>query len=193
MTEEEEIIQNGLKSHTKTDTFCYIGIGLIAILILIPPSLRIFMPDTKPKEDIQDVVYADLYCSHSYFDNTNGIVTHVVEGSFRDNQVQNLTMTYTYGEKDKINETDPAISELLDLAEAGLGVKKTTNNNTVVFYMDFDKHPEYMKKQEFARYKKSIQGQLTEYKSLQYTCSMETKVVKEDLVKYNEEHNIEDK
>ena len=38
---EDEIIQRGLKSKAKSDTYCYIGIGILFILIIIPPIFKL--------------------------------------------------------------------------------------------------------------------------------------------------------
>ncbi len=189
MTEEEEIIQKGLKSHDKKDTYCYIGIAILAILIILPPAFRVIFASSKPKDTMQEVVYLDLQCSHSYFDNEGHVATNYIDGNFRDNKVLKLTITFSYSGVDKVNKSDSQMSSLLDMVNSKIGVDYQEKGNTAIFTMDFLNKPDLAEKEELARYRKAAQAQLNEYKGLQYNCSYETNVKKEDVEKWNKEHN----
>ena len=189
MNEEDEIIQRGLKSHDKKDTICYVGIVLLGILILIPPAFRIIFADSRPKSTIEDIVYLDLSCSHTYFDNEGTIVTTFIEGNFRDNKVMKVSISYSYGNKTEVNLTDPQLTTMLDIGKADIGgVGMSEKKNTITFTMDFLNHPALKKRQEIAKYARSPQAQMNEYKSLQYSCSYESKTVQEDTEKWKKEH-----
>ena len=188
MNEEEEIIQNGLKSHDKKDTMCYLGMVLLGILIILPPAFRVIFADSRPKSTIQDIVYLDFSCSHTYFDNEGTIVTTFIDGNFRDNKVMKVTVSYSYGNKTEVNYTDTQLTTLLDIGKADIGVGMTEKKNTITFTMDFLNQPKLKQRQELKRYSRAPQAQMNEYKSLQYNCNYESKTEQEDTEKWNKEH-----
>ena len=189
MNEEDEIIQQGLKSHDKKDTLCYVGMVLLGILIILPPAFRIIFADSRPKSTIQDIVYLDFSCSHTYFDNEGTIVTVMVEGNFRDNKVLKESISYSYGDKTEVNMTDSQLTTLLDIGKADIGVEMKEKKNTITFTMDFLNKPKLKRRDELKKYARSPQAQMNEYKSLQYTCNYDSKTVQEDVEKWNKEHN----
>ena len=96
---------------------------------------------------------------------------------------------FSYSGADKVNKSDSQMSSLLDMVNSKIGVDYQEKGNTAIFTMDFLNKPDLAEKEELARYRKAAQAQLNEYKGLQYNCSYETNVKKEDVEKWNKEHN----
>ena len=186
MSEEEEIIKNGLKSHTKMDTFCYIGIGILAIMIVIPPVFRVVFADQRPKDTRENIVYMEIKCRHTYRDNKENIVTQNITSNYRDAKVINVEIEFiTQGEKN--NLTDPNMTPLIDLKDA-TGDKMTMKEEgkSVIFTLDFKAHPDMRSMEAFSPYAKQAPSQLTEYRNLGYLCVTESEEKIEDTAKPEE-------
>lgn len=183
MSEEEEIIQAGLKSHTKMDTFCYIGIGLLAILIIIPPVFRQVFKDLRPKDTMETIVYMEIKCRHTYRDNKNNIVTEQFTGNYRDAKPQTITIEFTtQGEQN--NLTDPKITPFIDLKDAtGNKITMKEEGKVITFTMDFKANKDLFEMEAFAPYAKQAPSQLTEYRNMGYICVTESEEKIEDVSK----------
>jgi hypothetical protein len=186
MSEEEEIIKQGLKSHTKTDTFCYIGIGLLAIMIIIPPVFRQVFKDLRPKDTIETIIYMEIKCRHTYRDNKNNIVTEEFIGNYRDAKVQKIRIEFrSQGEEN--NLTDPRITPLIDLKDAtGNKIVMKEEKTTLAFEMDFKANKDMFQMEAFAPYTKQAPSQLTEYRIMGYLCLTESEEKEEDISKVEE-------
>jgi len=183
MTEEEIIILEGRRSKDKKDVYCYVAMTIIAILILMPPAFRIIFAGSKPKSTIEDIVYLDMSCSHGYFDNKGGMVSEEVEGHFRDGYVLSLDYKFAYDNVNEPNLTDPVVTPLVDLAEANDKVKMVVKDNTVSFNIDFKNNKELLDDPSFKPYTKTAPAQLNEFQNQQFTCTHDSKEVKEDTSK----------
>ena len=60
--EEEKIIRDSLNTHTKQDIFCYVGMGLLFIMIFIPPIFRIVFYDAEANKPKPDIILLNLMC-----------------------------------------------------------------------------------------------------------------------------------
>lgn len=183
LNEEEIIILEGRKSKDKKDTYCYIAMFLIAILIILPPIFRVVFAGSKPKSTIENIVYLDMECTHGYFDNKGKMVTEEVKGNFRDGNVLKLVYKFTYDNVTEPNLTDPAVTPLVDLADANDKVEKVIDKNTVTFTIDFKKNKEFKEDPNFKPYTKTAPAQLNEFLNQQFTCTHDSKEVEEDTSK----------
>ncbi len=133
--EEEKIIEEGLKTHTKSDKIYFAGMIIMFIFIFIPPIFRIVFFDPDKKPDTIEVSYLELTCSKAiYRDNyrfNTKIVNNYKEGAILDSFVE-----YTY-ENAPEDVVIPEINELLEVKEDGFEAKKLSNGYS--FTMDFTK------------------------------------------------------
>ena len=186
MSEEEEIIKNGLKSHTKMDTFCYIGIGLLAIMIFIPPVFRVVFADSRPKDTRENIVYMEIKCRHSYRDNKNNLLTENITSNYRDARVLRVEIEFIT-QSEANNLTDPNMTPLIDLKDAtGDKITMKEEGKTVTFTMDFKAHPEMRTMEAFSPYAKLAPAQLTEYRNIGFLCYTESEEKIEDTAKPEE-------
>ena len=183
MTEEEIIILEGRKSKDKKDVYCYVAMAVIAILIIMPPAFRIIFAGSKPKSTIEDIVYLEMNCSHGYFDNKGKMVSEEIVGNYRDGSVQTLNYKFIYDNVTEPNLTDPAVTPLVDLANANDKVKMETKGNTVTFNIDFKSNPELLDDPSFKPYARTAPAQLNDLQNQQFTCTHDSKEVKEDTSK----------
>ena len=182
MSEEDEIIQQGLKSHTKTDTMCYVGIGLLAIMILIPPVFRIIFKDLRPKVTIEKIVYLDITCRKSYMDNTNNEVTQQITGHYRDNNIHTYKVEF-FAKSNKNNLTDSRITTFIDLKNATNKVSMKEEGNVVTFEMDFLNNKEIRDDPAFAPYAKQAPAEITELRNAGFLCLTDSEEKEEDTSK----------
>ena len=106
MNEEEEIIKSGLKSHSKQDTMCYLGMALIGILIFIPPLFRIIFADSIPKSTIEEITYMTVSCRTGFFDEDGLSVIEVITSNYRQSEILDMKVEFIYdNENPKFNES----------------------------------------------------------------------------------------
>ena len=123
---EDEIIKSGIKHNVKQDIICYVIMGLIVVLILIPPLMRKFHP--KPITEVdKDIVYLTLKCA--YPQTIEGYILYSnVKNDYRDGVLMNVNLQYTYKKVDaNKNPTDdvteptdedvPTFSEIVKMRE----------------------------------------------------------------------------
>ena len=101
---EDEIIQSGLRHHVQQDIICYCIMGLIVLLAALPPILRSVNPIPITEVD-KDIVYVTLKCAYPSTVEDYTFYTNI-ENNYRDGQLTNLNLQYTYKKNTKIVETD---------------------------------------------------------------------------------------
>jgi len=170
----EEIIDLGLRENTKADIFCYILMGLVFLMIFVPPVFRkvFYDPDLAISE--VETVYLTLDCRNTtvkegYF------LAEVMTMYYRDSEILNVTVDFEYTNK-KVSVIENNPKEVIKYLEiSDIEKKQKTDGHT--FIMDFEKNPELLKKQELSQFTLSAPAQITNMKSTEYICNTEYKTM----------------
>jgi hypothetical protein len=193
MNEEEEIIKNGLKSHSKQDTLCYIGIGVLAILIFIPPIFRVIFASSIPKSTIEEVTYMSVSCKTAFFDDDGKIVSEIIESNYRQGEILDMKVQFLYDNPSpKFAEIQLKDFEELSKKHKEFSMKK--EKQKVTFSIDFLEHLDLKKNADFKDYTKLAPAQMNYYErevSPKLSCDNEAETKQEDTKKWNKEHGIE--
>ncbi len=185
MNEEEEIIKNGLKSHSKVDTLCYAGMVLLAVLIFLPPICRALFMDGRPKSTIEDVVYSTLTCRYGYADENKTSVTKSIIGYYRNGEPRKAEVSFYYY-ADSVNEKDAEQAKYIALSDTVPEFKSSVNPNEIIYSIDFIGHKELLSKEELKEFTMPMAGAMTYYNNLEYICGVESETKQEDVAKWTD-------
>ena len=191
MNEEEEIIKSGIKSHSKQDTLCYVGMALLAIMIFIPPAFRVIFADSIPKSTIEEVTYMDVMCRTAFFDEDGKAVSEIITAQYRQNEILNMKVEFVYDSKEpKFNEA--SLLEFEELSKSVKEFKMKKGKTTVTFQIDFLKYPKLKNKEAFRNYTKLAPAQMNYYKTNKgLSCDHESETKVEDTKIWDKEHGID--
>jgi len=192
MNEEDEIIKEGLKSHSKQDTLCYVGIGVLAILIFIPPIFRVIFADSIPKSTIEEVTYLAVSCKTAYFDEDGKIVSEIIESNYRQGEILDMKVQFLYDNTSpRFNDTQLEEFESLSKKHKEFSMKK--DKQKITFSIDFLKNMDLKKHDDFIKYTKLAPAQMRYYADNGgLSCDSEAETKTEDTKKWNEEHGIKE-
>ena len=189
---EDEIIKSGIKHNVKSDFICYAIMGLIVVLMLLPPALRMLNP--KPITEVdKEIVYVKLSCTYPTSIENYSFYTEI-NNKYRDGSLQTLEIKYSYKKKNDANinadDKEPAeentapeeeptfapIEKMKEINAPGFTYKKVENG--YVFTGDFENYNlntvEQLKDYSY------VSGAESDYLiSLGYYCSTESETIKE--------------
>ncbi len=178
---EDDIIQSGLKHHTKSDYVCYMIMGVIVVLAILPMALRMIIP--RPITEIEkEIVYYDLTCyrtiSREGYQLSSKVAIH-----YRDGAVDNAELTFT---PLKVKDDAPddyifaEINELNNVNEKGLS--SSVEENSHIFKVNFKENSALINNDVLKDYS-YFSGPEAEYlKGIGYSCDSKSETKKE-LVK----------
>ena len=185
---EDDIIQSGLRYHTKADYFCYMLMAAIAVFAILPVALRFFIP--RPITEIEkEVVYLDISCYRTI--GRDGYeLSSKVNIHYRDGEIQQAELSF---DSFKVsNDADPdyvfaEINEFNSINEDGFEAKHSGNNYSYV--IDFKSNKE-LSKNEYLQHYSYFSGPEIDYlKSINYRCDSEPKT-KLELVRVDTNEKI---
>ena len=189
MNEEDKIIQEGLKSKSKQDTLCYIGMAVLAILIAIPPIFRVVFRDVKQKVTVEDVVYLTVTCRYRFFDDDKVGMGETIILKYRNADMLNFSVEYLPEASEaafhssRIDEMKAVFASIKGKAEA------TESNAKLYYYVDLLKNPEVRQVAEFKPFLKPAVAEMDYLRNQRsMVCTKESNTVKEDNAKWEAEH-----
>ena len=189
MNEEDKIIQDGLKSKSKQDTLCYVGIAVLAIFILIPPAFRIIFKDVKTKEEKEDVVYLTVTCRYRFYDDNQDVIGETTTLNYRNSELLNMNVEFI-PEQTPSEFPSKRITEIKEAFESIKGKAKITESSSkLTYYIDVLEHPEVRKVEKFKQFVKPAVAEMDYMRNQRsMNCDKESKTVKEDTAKWEKEH-----
>ena len=166
---------------------CYIGIVILVILIILPPALRIFLPEEKEKEKIEPkLVIKSLNCTGVNYvtgtsyenDEVKMIVLKKIISSDDENQDENTDNQETQDEtKEEDSYNNPDSSERKTEFEAVFTrlsedsrITKSNLNDGIALKIDFSISNNL--DLDIKDLTKPINDQLIYYENLGLTCSI---------------------
>lgn len=186
---EDDIIQSGLKYHTKLDVFCYLIMALIVVLALVPPIIRKVIP--KPITELEkDVVYLSVACYRTIARDGYELSSRV-NIDYRDGTIMTTKLTF-----DSIKVAPDApddyifaeINEFNSIEEEGFTIKKENEFN-YTYTVDYTKNKD-LADNEYLQYYSYFSGPEIDYlKSINYKCDSESET-KRELVKADTNEKI---
>ena len=191
MNEEEEIIKNGLKSHSKKDTYCYLGMVLIAILIIIPPAFRVIFADSIPKSTIEEITYMTVSCRTGFFDADGLSVIEVITSNYRQSEILDMTVEFMYdNEKPKFDEAQ--VLSFIEISKKVKEFKMKKEDKKITFTIDFLANPSLKHTEEFQNHTKLAPSQMNYYRQYEnLSCGHESETKIEDTKIWDKEHGID--
>ena len=191
MNEEEEIIKNGLKSHSKQDTMCYLGMVLIGVLIFIPPLFRIIFADSIPKSTIEEITYMTVSCRTGFFDEDGLSVIEIITSNYRQSEILDMKIEFVYdNENPKFNE--PQVLSYMEIAKKVNQFKMKKDKKSVSFTIDFLANPSLKHTEEFQNHTKLAPSQMNYYRQYEnLSCGHESETKIEDTKIWDKEHGID--
>ena len=189
---EDEIIKSGIKHNVKSDFICFAIMGLIVVLMLLPPILRMVNP--KPITEVEkEIVYVKLSCTYPTSIENYSFYTEV-NNKYRDGSLQNLEIKYSYKKKNDVDEntdgegeikenpvpdeepTFAPIEKMKEVDAPGFSYKKVENG--YIFTGDFENYNLYSVEQ--LKDYSYVSGAESDYLiSIGFYCSTESETVKE--------------
>ncbi len=191
MNEEEEIIKSGLKSHSKQDTMCYLGMALIGILIFIPPLFRIIFADSIPKSTIEEITYMTVSCRTGFFDEEGLSVIEVITSNYRQSEILDMKVEFIYdNENPKFNESQ--VLSFMEMSKKYKQFKMKKEAKKVTFEIDFLANPSLKHTEEFQNHTKLAPSQMNYYRQYEnLSCGHESETKVEDTKIWDKEHGID--
>lgn len=171
---EDQIIKKGLKTNTKKDILCYVGMFVLFILIFIPPIFRVVFYD--PNEEIHEytVVYINLRCRKAYF--RGGLrVDNNIESNYKDSALTDLKIEYVLSDELGDNNIEE-INQLEELSRNNPNIQKQVSGNTYTYFFDYSKYPDFRTEEFLKNYSRPLGHQLKIYREEQkYTCESQSR------------------
>ena len=191
MNEEEEIIKSGLKSHSKQDTMCYLGMLLIGVLIFIPPLFRIIFADSIPKSTIEEITYMTVSCRTGFFDEDGLSVIEVITSKYRQSEILDMKIEFIYdNENPKFNEAQ--VLSFMEISKKYKQFKMKKEAKKVTFDIDFLANPSLKHTEEFQNHTKLAPSQMNYYRQYEnLSCGHESETKIEDTKIWDKEHGID--
>ena len=178
---EEEIIRKGLKTKNKSDIYCYIGMFLLFVLIIIPPIFNVVFDYTRPKDTHEDVVYSKLSCKKVY--SGKSALTLTVQNQYRNSVVESSVLEYVYTDVEGETVNTSEIEKWLNYeSEPGITIKQTDElpKHSTRVVIDYLNHSELKHNEGLKDYAMSFMPQLNYYGDQGFYCTKESKTVVED-------------
>lgn len=168
--DEQKIIEQGLKQNTKQDIICYVGIGLLFIMIFVPPLLRLFIPKPDESANKEEIVYLNLVCTKVVIRN-NVRIEMLVNNTYRNSIIQNSVMEFNYLQEEDI----PEVNEFLAIESEDI-VKEKLESGGYRFTFDYT-NPNIMSLEVLANYKMPAPAQRNYYENtLYYGCDQTSRI-----------------
>ena len=176
---DDDIIRSGLKKNTNADYICYAIMGVIFIMIFIPPALWIFNPKPITQEE-REIVYTELTCRRSIsrdgYELYTSIISHYRETSILDSEITHSYLKISQQADD--NYVFAEINELNSLNFKEIKTKK--EENKYIYNIDFKSNYDTLTHNEILKDFAYIPNAETQYlTNLGYYCFSETKQQKE--------------
>lgn len=170
--EEQKIIEEGLKTNTKQDIICYIGMAVIFIMIFIPPIFRVVFYDSEAKNNDVEIVYLNMVCQKAmYRDGKKILIT--VNNIYKDSIIQSSVAEYNYEQEEPIAE----VNEFLFIESDDIGKEELETGYRFTF--DYT-NPRVFELEELTNYRSPAPAQMNYYKNKGYACETTSEVKKEE-------------
>lgn len=172
--EEEKIIKESLNTHTKQDIICYVGMGLLFIMIFIPPLFRIVFYDAEANMPKPDVVLLNLKCRKAMYRESYKLTSNI-NADYVSAVPQTVVIDFSY-EKEGAIEDIPEVNSLLSVRDKeGVTVEKIENGYKFILdYANYD----LKKYEELEKYGYLAGPQMQKYEDMNYYCESTTETIK---------------
>lgn len=173
---DEQIIEIGLKTHTKTDKMCFLLIGVMALMIFIPPIFRkvFYDPDLAISE--RETVYMNLRCIKRRSKITYSL-KETIDFNYRDGEILNANIVFKYENIKTSKKIEPPqeVTKYIDMNISKIEKKEAEDNLGYSFFIDFEKNSELLNEKELNELAFAAPTQITNMGSLAYSCTPTTK------------------
>ena len=173
--EEDKIIKEGLKTHTKSDIICYIGMALLFIMIFIPPVFRVVFYDAEANAPKPKVVLLNLKCRRAMYRESFRLVSNV-DANYVDSVPQTVVIDFTYEKEGGITDISE-VNELLGVNSEGVKVEQIKDGYR--FTLDYANYP-LNQIEELKKYGYLAPPQMQMYDSMNYYCESTTETIEKD-------------
>lgn len=168
------------KTMDRTTLLSYIGIGVLSILIIIPPMFRIVFAKPVEIEKKKEMVRITLSC-HKNELGSDYLFTRTINNIYEDNVIKDSTFIFEVSQRPgsqkipTINEIDaPDLKEFENINNEN--VIKTSTEAKKSFQFDYRKNS-FNEINILTEHKKVIQAQISLYRTEEYSCDTNSEII----------------
>ena len=173
---DEQIVEIGLKTHTKTDKICVLLTVFMIFMIFVPLLFEKIFYDPDLAITERETIYLKLECRKRKSKGTYSLSEAIIS-EYRDAEVLNVKVQFLYTNiRGSSTITPPQeVQKYNDISVKEFEKVELESNKGYEFFMDFEKNPSLKSAIELKEHTYAAPTQITNMTSLGYQCTQKSK------------------